>query len=239
VIDSVEVWRDSLDRPDADLARLEGWLSGEERARAAAFAFPRERGRFVASRGLLRSLLARLAGGAPASQEIVADALGKPRLGGTCGQGRLRFSVSHSGDLWACAVALGREVGLDVEEVRPDRAADRIARRYFSPAEADALAALPGPERPAAFHRIWTRKEAWLKARGFGISIPLDSFEVTHAAGDARLLATRPNPAEAARWTLRDLDIAPGFAAAVAVEGPLLSVTVRGPGTAAPADGGP
>jgi 4'-phosphopantetheinyl transferase len=225
--DSVEVFRDTLDRPDADVALLEAGLSPEERARADGFAFPRERRLFVASRGLLRGLLARLSGGSPASQEIVVDGLGKPRLAGSCGQGRLRFNVSHSGGLWACAVALHREVGLDVEEVRPERSIESITRRYFAPAEAEALLALPAGERPAAFHRVWTRKEAWLKARGVGIGVPLDSFEVSQAAGDARLLATRPDPAEAARWTLRDLDLGPGFAGALAVEGMLRAVRLR------------
>ncbi|NUN53352.1 MAG: 4'-phosphopantetheinyl transferase superfamily protein, partial [Planctomycetaceae bacterium] len=158
-------------------------------------------------------------GGRPEGLRILEDDLGKPRLGGECGQGRWRFNVSHSGGLWACAVALNREVGLDLEEIRPGRAVESIMNRYFSPAEAAALAALPGGEREAAFHRVWTRKEAWLKARGLGISIPLDSFEVSHGPGEARLLATRPDPGEAGRWTLRDLDLGPGYAAALCLEG--------------------
>jgi 4'-phosphopantetheinyl transferase len=198
--------------------RWEPALAPAERARAGAFAFPRERERFVASRGLLRELLGRLAGGDPCAAEILSDPGGKPRLAGSCGQGRIRFNVAHSGDLWACAVALHREVGIDVEAVDPSREVSRLAARYFSPAEADALAALPEGERGAAFHRIWTRKEAWLKARGFGLALALDSFEMSHAPGDARLLATRPDPAEAARWELHDLDIGPGHAAAVALE---------------------
>jgi 4'-phosphopantetheinyl transferase len=225
--EDVQVFRDTLDRGPAELTRFEATLSGPERARAEAFAFPRERRAFLASRGLLRELLARLAGGTPAGQEVVVDEGGKPRLAGSCGQGRLRFNVSHSGTLWACAVALHREVGLDVEEVRPDRAVKSIMTRYFAPAETDALLALPEPERVAAFHRVWTRKEAWLKARGLGIAIPLDSFEVSHAPGDARLLATRPDPAEAAKWTLRDLDPGPGFAGCVAVAGAIRNVRLR------------
>ena len=200
----VEIVRGSL---SADPARFEPWLSPAERVRAAGYAFPRERDRFVVSRGLLRETLAKWAGGTPAGQEILVDALGKPRLGGTCGQGRLRFNVSHSGDLWACALAVGVEVGLDVEEIRPERAVESIARRYFSPEEADFVLALDGAERAAAFHRVWTRKEAWLKAQGFGITIPLDSFSVIR--GD-----------RVGGWSLRDLDAGPGFAGALAVEEP-------------------
>ena len=223
--DAVDVWRASLAQDDAALSGFDGWLSPEERARADQFAFDPERRAFVASRGLLRELLARYAAGKPGSLEIVPDALGKPRLGGRCGQGRLRFNVSHSGGVWACAVALHREVGLDIEQARPDRDIDRISERYFSPAEVAALRALPESERRTAFHRCWTRKEAWLKAKGFGITIPLDSFEVTLAPGDPpRLLATLPDAAEASRWTLHDIDFGPGFAGTLCVEGEVREV---------------
>lgn len=223
--DTVEVFRASLDADDGNLARLESWLSAEERARATRFAFDRERRAFVASRGLLRSLLARATGTTPGEAEIVADANGKPRLGGRCGQGRIRFNLSHSGDVWACAVALHREVGIDVEEVRPDRGGDRIAERTFSPVEIGALRALPEADRVFAFHRCWTRKEAFLKARGLAVTVPLDSFEVSLAPGEPpRILATRPDPAEASRWTLHDLDFTPGFAGALCVEGEVREV---------------
>ena len=227
----VDVWTAPLDPEDGTLDRFRATLSPAERERECRFAFDRERRAFVASRGWLRTLLARYAGGTPAGQVLVEDPLGKPRLGGACGQGRRRFSVSHSAGLWACAVALHREVGLDIEWIDPAREIDRISGRYFSPAEVAALRALPEAERLAGFHLCWTRKEAWLKARGFGISVPLDSFEVSLAPGEpARLLATRPDPAEAARWTLLDLDHGPGFAGALCVEGAdPVEVRMRGP----------
>lgn len=215
---AVDLWRAPLRAGEA-AAAFAASLSPAERERAAAFAFDRERHAFLASRGRLRAVLAGYAGQDPGSLRLGEDALGKPRLEGECGQGRWRFNVSHSGDLWVCAVALGREVGLDVEEVRPERAGERIAARYFSPSETAALRALPEGERVAAFHRVWTRKEAWLKARGFGITVPLDSFEVSHGPGDARLLATRPDPAEAGRWRMVDLDLGPGFAGALCAAG--------------------
>jgi 4'-phosphopantetheinyl transferase len=199
---------------------LAATLSPSERARAAAFAFPRERERFAISRGLLRALLARFAGGSPASQEIVEGPHGKPALAGSCGQGRVRFSVSHSGDLWGCAVGFRREVGLDLEAVDPARDHARLAERYFSPAEAAALAALPPGERNGAFHRCWTRKEAWLKCLGFGLHLPLDGFEVSLRSGEpAALLAVRFDPGVPGPWRLVDLDLGPGFAACLAVEG--------------------
>jgi 4'-phosphopantetheinyl transferase len=223
--EEVVVYRAPFDARSAP--PLEPLLSRDEAARAARLAFPRERARFVFSRGRLRLLLAGLGGGDPAELRIEADPDGKPRLGGECGQGRIRFSVSHSGPVWACAVALHREVGLDVEEVREERDADRLAERYFSPAETAAIRALPDRERRAAFHRGWTRKEAYLKARGLGITVPLDSFEVEVRPGEpARLLATRPDPEDAARWTLHDLGFGPGFAAALCVEGTVRAVRV-------------
>ncbi len=223
--DAVDIWRASFAGAEANLDRLGASLSPDERARARAFAFEPERRRFLASRGMLRALLARYAAGEPGALEIVPDANGKPRLGGRCGQGRVRFNVSHSGDVWTCAVALHREVGVDVEEVRPGQETDRIAERYFSAVEVAALRSLAPAERPAAFHRGWARKEAFLKARGVAITIPLDSFDVTLAPGEPpRLLATRPDPAEAARWTLHDVDFGPGFAGALCVEGEVLEV---------------
>jgi 4'-phosphopantetheinyl transferase len=226
--ETVSVWRASLAADDAALARFGATLSAPEQERAARFAYPRERNAFVASRGLLRALLPRYAGGTPAALAIEADPLGKPRLVGPCGIGRFRFSVAHSGGLWACAVALGREVGLDVEEIRPSRERDSIAERYYSPAERAALASLPEGARERAFHLCWTRKEAWLKARGLGLTVPLDSFDVSvHEGEPARLLATRPDAAEAARWTLVDLDFGPTFAGALAVEGSAPDVRMR------------
>jgi 4'-phosphopantetheinyl transferase len=220
--DEVLVVRGALDEEAApSLAPL---LSPAEEARAARFARDRERARFVVSRGRLRMLLAGLAGEEPMDLRIEEDASGKPRL---AGDARIRFNVSHSGALWACAVALRREVGLDVEEIRADRETERLAERTFAPAEAAAIRELPAAERGAAFHRCWTRKEAYLKARGPGIAeaIPLASFEVELRPGvPARLLATRPDPGEAARWSLHDLDLGPGFAGAVCVEGQVAAV---------------
>jgi 4'-phosphopantetheinyl transferase len=172
-------------------------------------------------------LLAGLAGADPMDLALETGADGKPRLGGDT---RIRFNLSHSGALWACAVALHREVGLDLEEIRPGREVERLAERTFAPAETAAIRELPESERAAAFHRCWTRKEAYLKARGFGIAeaIPLASFEVEVRPGvPARLISTGTDPGDAARWTLHDVDFGPGFAGAVCVEGEVSAVRLR------------
>ena len=138
----------------------------------------------------------------------------------------LRFNLSHSEDTALLAVARAREVGIDVEENRPGRDWLGIARRFFSPAEAAVLAELPSSEREAAFYRCWTRKEAYLKACGAGMSMRLDSFEVSLAPGEPpALLRSARGADEARRWPLFEVPAGAGFSAALAVES-------RGPGPA-------
>ena len=211
----VDLWRGDLDAGDTDLERLRTLLTPSERARADGFAFDRERRRSAASRGLLRTLLARYTKADPRNLVIETGDHGKPRLGG---QGDLRFNVAHSGATWLCAVVRGREVGVDLEEVREDPGHPAMAERYFSANESRTLAALPAKERTSAFFRCWTRKEAFLKAKGFGLALPLDAFDVSLAPGDPpAVLATRFDPPEASRWSLLDLDLGPALAAALAL----------------------
>ena len=129
----------------------------------------------------------------------------------------MRFNISHSEDRALLAVTTGCEVGVDIEAVRTDWAPDDVARRFFSPHECAWLYALPAEMRRAAFFRIWSRKEAYIKAHGLGLSMGLDSFDV---AVDERpgncLVATRPRETEAGEWWISGLDAPAGFAAAVA-----------------------
>jgi 4'-phosphopantetheinyl transferase len=137
----------------------------------------------------------------------------------------LRFNLSHSEEQAVLALTLGREIGVDIERTRSDVACDEIAQRFFSPAERDQLRATPPDLQIAAFFRVWTCKEAFLKAHGAGLTVSLDSFEVeADPAKPPALLATRPDPREAVCWSLRHLDVPPGFAAAVAVRGQLGNV---------------
>jgi 4'-phosphopantetheinyl transferase len=132
----------------------------------------------------------------------------------------LRFNLAHCQGLALYAIAWGREVGVDLEYIRENLADQRIAERFFSPAEVETLRSLPeGVQREAFFH-CWTRKEAFVKARGEGLSFPLDQFDVSLAPGEpAALLRTLGDPEEAARWSLRELFPGPGFVAAVAAAG--------------------
>ena len=163
-------------------------------------------------------------------QELVFDfdPRGKPALVKEQNPGDLRFSLSHSGGTLLVAVARGREVGVDVETIRPDRPHLDLARRFFSSEEAKVLAALPARVRPFAFTSAWTRKEAYLKATGEGISLrALRETEVTFAPGEpARLLSTPNGRADAARWTLVPLYPGQGTVGALCLEGRLGSISL-------------
>jgi 4'-phosphopantetheinyl transferase len=212
----VHVWKIALDRPDGVTGSLRGLLSPDELARADRFRVERGRERYIVGRGVLRTLLSRYTGVPAQTLEFAYNGFGKPELAGS----DVCFNLSHSHGIALAAVTRGRAIGVDIERIREEVMRERIAERFFSPAEARALAALPPGQQAQAFFNCWTRKEAWIKARGQGLSIALDSFEVTLAPGEpARLVATRPDADEAGRWSLRALECEPGFAAALAVAG--------------------
>lgn len=219
----VHVWRVPLDRgPDA-VSRARSLLSAEERRRADRFRFPALRDRFIVAHAALRSVLGRTLGAPPGALRLGTDALGKPVLL-PVGPETPAFNLAHSAGVALVAVARGRAVGVDVERMRRDLPLARLAARFLAPGEAAELAALPDPVRSAAFFACWTRKEAYLKAagvgggRGLAASLPLFVVSVRPAVRRVAL-AVPGRPAEAARWSLVDLDVGPGFAAALAVEG--------------------
>ncbi|HET6230020.1 MAG TPA: 4'-phosphopantetheinyl transferase superfamily protein [Longimicrobiaceae bacterium] len=216
----VHVWRASLEPPAPELARLAATLAEDEQVRAARFRFPVHRDRYVAGRGILRVLLGRYLGIRPREVRLTYTAHGKPALADQGGAGGLCFNVSNTEALGLYAFARGRHLGVDVEHVRPMPDGVAIARRFFSAPENEVFAALPEEGRELAFFTCWTRKEAYIKAVGEGLSMPLDRFDVTLVPGDpARLLATRPDASEAARWVLHELHPGAGFVGALMVEG--------------------
>lgn len=218
--DEVHVWRADLDRKTSEISELQQTLSEDERARAARFHFSQDRSRFIVARGVLRAILGRYLDIPPGRLEFRYESNGKPTLAAAYKEETLHFNVSHSWGLALYAVANSREVGIDIEYIKATEAGSGIAERFFSPAEVAALQALPAEERTRAFFACWTRKEAYIKAKGTGLALPLDQFDVTVDPGQpAALLTTRGDPEEASRWSLRDLDPGPGCAAAIAVEG--------------------
>ena len=219
----VHVWHGRLEAsPDP--------VTPAEASRARRMGSPRRRREFLVCRGALRRILAGALGIDPLSVPIREGAHGKPNL---VPRGPnpppIGFNLSHSGDRFIVALALGMDPGVDVELIRPRRSLDLLARHCFSPAEQRAVAGDPDPMH--AFYRVWSRKEAVIKADGRGVSIGLDRFDVSVGEPVALLDArwTGAAPGEAARWSLRSLDAGPGYAAALAVRRPAVEVIVRAP----------
>lgn len=219
--DEVHVWCVSLDQPAARIQALFHTLSPKEQTRAERFHFERDRRRFIASQGHLRMLLARYLYIVPEYIEFHHGTRGKPVLKET-GTARttLKFNLSHSHELALYAITRNREVGIDIEHIRPVSDAAQIVKRFFSPQEQRIFCSLPPEQHIKAFFNCWTRKEALIKAKGEGLYHPLDQFSVSFAPGEpARLLHVENDPQETARWSLQELTPAPGYVAALAVEG--------------------
>jgi 4'-phosphopantetheinyl transferase len=217
----VHVWRVPLVAPASEIERLRKVLADDERQRADRFRFPKDRHHFIISHGALRILLGRYLDMPPEQIRFDYNKYGKPSLARTIGDDSLKFNLSHSGKLALYAFVRQREVGIDVEWMhrRIDQA-EQIAERYFSAAENDVLRALPERLKREAFFNCWTRKEAYIKARGRGLSLPLDQFDVSLRPGEpAKLFATRDDPQQALRWTMQAINPGEDYIAALLVEG--------------------
>ena len=213
--DDVHVWRASLDCDAPVLSRLETTLSSDETARANRFVYATDRNHFVAARGILRELLGAYLMISPAELKFRYGNHGKPALDANASDSVLQFNLSHSGGLAIYGFSLGRRLGVDVERIRPQLAGEDIARRYFAAREVAELQALPMHQRPEGFFLCWTRKEAYVKAHGAGLSLPLDSFTVSLTPGRAAQLQADDSD----QWSLRALEPASGFVGAMVAEG--------------------
>ena len=213
----VHVWRASLDVPWS--WRLDEALSLEDRARADRFRFESDRRRFCLARASLRLILGRYLNQKPGRLQFDAGPFGKPFLASNKGEPAIRFNLSHSHRMALIAITREREVGVDIEFMRPNFVTEEVVKHFFSQAEVEAFAAIAPAYKTQAFFDCWTRKEAYIKARGEGLSCALDSFDVSLGPGTrAALLDNRFDPAEVSRWRLQDLFPVPGYAAAIAVE---------------------
>jgi len=217
--DDVHVWRVSLVQARADVAALADVLRDDERARAARFVFDRDRDAFTVARGSLRILLGRYLDRPPRDIELGYRDKGKPYLLTPPGE-PVRFNVSHSGEIALLAFARGREIGVDVERSRPMSDLLAVGRLSFSPPEYAALCGLPERDHQAAFFACWSRKEAFIKATGEGVS-QLNDFEVSLLPGEpARIVRIGGAVPAQPRWTMRELPAIVGYAVALVVEGP-------------------
>lgn len=218
--DEVHVWRVHLARTASEVESLRSWLAPDEIERAERFHFTRDRASFIIAHAMLRTILAVYLKLNPAQLRFTSSAYGKPALFDEDNATELRFNLSHSHELALYVVARKREVGIDVEHIRADFAQEEIADRFFSSTEQAALRALSSDERIASFFHCWTRKEAYIKARGEGLSFPLERFDVSINPCDERAtLNVHEAPDETARWSLQSLMPDTGYAAAIAVEG--------------------
>jgi 4'-phosphopantetheinyl transferase len=221
----VHVWLGALDVPLGRLRELRSLLNTDELARSDRFLQAHHRVHSAAARGYLRTLLGRYLVVAPQSVQLQFNSFGKPSVAGNFAASGLRFNLSHSHGLALFAFARGRELGVDIEKMRPDFATTEIAGRFFSAAESARLRSLAPEQQPRAFFECWSRKEAYIKARGDGLSRRLDSFEVAFGPGLApSIVASNDEPEATVRWAMRDLQPADGYCGALVVEGPGVSV---------------
>ena len=214
----VHVWRVDLEQAEDVVQKFRGTLEEDELFRADRFHFEKDRRAFTVSRGFLRHVIGRYLETKPEAVRFSYGPYGKPGLDGVHKSSVLRFNMSHSRAVGLVAVTETKELGVDVEYIRADFASEDIARRFFSPREVEAFNALATEQRVAAFFRCWTRKEAYIKAVGLGLSQPLDGFDVT-LAPDAPPTLLRTDQDDASRWSLSDIEVDKDYAAALVVEG--------------------
>jgi len=212
----VHVWTASLAHPEIEVERMSTLLSYDERIRAGRFCFVEHAIRYTVARANLRRILSRYTDLDPSLLQFQYTANGKPFLANA----PIRFNLSHSSDLAVVAVTRDREVGIDIERIRRDDDLLDAAEHYFAPVERANLRSLSAEEQCLGFFRCWTRKEAYLKARGDGLSLDLHSFSVSLGLDEpAALIASAEGPAELRRWKFAHLNLHDDYAAALAVEG--------------------
>jgi 4'-phosphopantetheinyl transferase len=217
--DEIHIWCASLDQPTSLVEKLGSTLSMDERARAERFYFKRDRNRFIVRHAILRMILGYYLGAEASELEFCYGRNGKPRLADTFGNETILFSISRSEGLALYGFARNCEIGVDVESVRDIPEMDQIVDRIFSTRETHVYGALPEHLKREALFACWTRKEAFVKATGDGLSRPLDKFELTVDPGEpAGLLAIDGDQKSARQWSIHDLKPASGFAAAIVTE---------------------
>jgi 4'-phosphopantetheinyl transferase len=207
---TIDVYIFDLDRPELDFERLSSLLEAEELERAGKFRREIDRRRYIVRRGQLRELLSHHAGRSPGGIRFVCNEFGKPFLEGS----HTQFNVSHSAAICMIAITRGKEVGCDIEWSDPTFPSGDTARAFFAPSEAQRLRELDVSQRVEGFFNCWTRKEAYVKARGYGVSLPLDSFEVSLAPGEPAALLSG-----CSGWSVQSFQPVPGFQAAVVAQG--------------------
>lgn len=222
----VHVWMTSIDRRRSEMDNLHQTITDDEKARAECFRFDTHRQRYIVGRATLRAILSRYVGIPPNRLRFQYNSYGKPMLverkdRGVLPTGTLNFNLSHSNRLVLYAVTQGREIGVDIEYIRDNLDVLRIAKRYFSTQEFSEIASLPQTRQIKTFFDCWTRKEAFIKAKGEGFSLPTDQFNVSITPENTvAWLHTATDQHDTSSWSIQALTPASGYAAALAVQGP-------------------
>lgn len=216
--DEIHVWKVDLNAPVTRIKAFREILSADEIKRADRFYFKKDRDAFTVARGALRHVLSRYLNFKPEAIEFEYNSYGKPFLKSGFSRGNLQFNLSHSHKLALIAVTCDHEVGIDVEYIRDDLSDLKIAERFFSKAEVAELKRVHPAKQRIAFFNCWTRKEAFIKAKGKGLSIPLDQFDVSLKPGEpAALVKTRYESEDAANWSIIDVSPESGYRGAIAI----------------------
>jgi 4'-phosphopantetheinyl transferase len=213
--DEVDVWRLSLDPLGSMVSEFRACLSAQEYDRAEKFKFEKDRKRYILAHGLLRVILSLYADVVAEELKFTENRYGKPELVHPSGL-NLKFNLSHSHEMALIGIALGRQIGVDIEYVKNDFEWKEIVERFFSAREIQMINALPKNLQHRAFFTCWTRKEGYVKATGMGLSLPLKEFDVSPVPGAATLLLSHK---EASKWSMKEVDVAEPYVATVAVEG--------------------
>jgi len=218
--DEVHVWLVGGDDAAIGAAGYDSVLSSVERDRASKFKFAVHRRRYTIAHAALRHILGGYLELDPAQLEFRQGPYGKPELASTARSEPLNFNLSHSHEAALVAVTHGGQIGVDIEYIKREFQWQEVAERFFAPGEIARLRALPVEKQQRAFFTCWTRKEAYIKAKGGGLSIPLKDFEVSLSPGEpASLVSCIGDPKEVQRWQLAEIETSSDYAAAIAVEG--------------------
>ena len=214
---TIDVWRASLDRPDAEVVHLARYLDADEARRSANFRARRDRCRFQAAHGVLRQILSHYLDMAPERIGLGYGAQGKPFV---AEYPEVQFNLSHTDDVLVVGVARGRRLGIDVEQLIPEAVMNEVMGTVSSDPERALLGGLPASARRERFMRLWTRKEAYIKADGRGMTLDLKRVDVLSLTKRVRLLEEdAPGWTPCPEWTVQDLAMGSGLAAALVAEG--------------------
>jgi 4'-phosphopantetheinyl transferase len=225
---AVVVWKINLNHLSPDISLYSGVLNECEIEKSRRFYFQKDRQRYIQSHAILRMILGKELGVLPGAVQFTTNPYGKPYIISDGQQPGLFFNISHSQTGLLIALSRGIECGVDIEYQRDDFPSNEIAERFFSKKEFEVFKALPETQKKEAFFNCWTRKEAFIKAKGMGLSIPLDSFDVSLVPGDkARLVASSLEEGDISNWSLENVDTWFQYSAALCAKCSNLSVVYR------------